>query len=295
MNLDVFSTLFSVIAPVFLIAAIGYGWGKSGKTFDTPMVTMLVINIGVPCLVIDVLLNADLTAEALTEMALAAFLALTATVVVSAAVLKATGLSFQAYLPALTFGNTGNMGLPLCLFAFGDEGLALAIGYFVVFIVLQFTLGIGVASGKFSPKELVTSPVIISVVIALGLMAGDVTLPKWADNTIGLLGGMTIPLMLLTLGVSLGRLHVQTLGRSAVLACLRLGLGFAAGWGVAELMDLEGIARGVVIVESAMPVAVFNYLFAVRYNAAPAEVAGMVVISTALSFATLPFLLLAVM
>lgn len=60
MNLDVFSNLFSVIVPVFFIAAIGYGWGKSGKTFDTPMVTMLVINIGVPCLIIDVLLNADL-------------------------------------------------------------------------------------------------------------------------------------------------------------------------------------------------------------------------------------------
>lgn len=114
MNLDVFSTLFSVIAPVFLIAAIGYGWGKSGKTFDTPMVTMLVINIGVPCLVIDVLLNADLTARAMSEMALAAFLALAATVVVSAIVLKAAGLPFQAYLPALTFGNTGNHGAARC-------------------------------------------------------------------------------------------------------------------------------------------------------------------------------------
>lgn len=84
MNLDVFSNLFSVIAPVFFIAAIGYGWGKSGKTFDTPMVTMLVINIGVPCLIIDVLLNADLTAQAMSEMALAAFVALAATAIVSA-------------------------------------------------------------------------------------------------------------------------------------------------------------------------------------------------------------------
>jgi predicted permease len=293
--MDVFSTLFSVIAPVFLIGLIGYGWGRSGKTFDTGMVTLLVINIGVPCLIIDVLLNADLSADALSEMALAAFIALSANAVLAYVFLRATKLSYRAYLPSLIFGNTGNMGLPLCLFAFGEEGLALAIGYFVVFAVMQFTLGMGVASGRFSPKELARSPVIISVIIALAFMAAGIEMPTWADNTIGLLGGMTIPLMLLTLGVSLGRLHVQTLGRSAMLACVRLGLGFAVGWGAAELLGMEGAARGVVIVESAMPVAVFNYLFAVRYNAAPSEVAGMVVISTALSFATLPLLLLAVM
>lgn len=295
MDTSVFASLFSVIAPVFLIGAIGFAWGRSGKTFDTGMVTLLVINIGVPCLIIDVLLNADLTADALSEMALAAFIALSANAVLAAVLLKATGLSFQAYLPSLVFGNTGNMGLPLCLFAFGQEGLALAIGYFVVFAVLQFTLGIGVASGQFRPLELVRSPVLIAVVIALGLMAAGTTLPKWVDNTIGLLGGMTIPLMLLTLGVSLARLRVHTLGTSAALACVRLGLGFAVGWGAAEMLDMEGVARGVVILQSAMPVAVFNYLFAVRYNAAPSEVAGMVVISTALSFMMLPFLLLAVM
>lgn len=293
--MDVLQTLFSVIAPVFLIALIGYLWGRSGKTFDTPMVTLLVINIGVPCLIVNVLLKADLTGEALTEMAGAAFIALSVNAVVAFGFLKAMGWSYRAYLPGLVFGNTGNMGLPLCLFAFGEEGLALAIGYFVVFAVMQFTLGMGVASGRFSAREIVRNPVIIAVVIALALMAGGITLPKWVDNTVTLLAGMTIPLMLLTLGVSLGRLQVATLGRSAVLAVFRLAVGFVIGWATAEALGMEGAARGVVILESTMPVAVFNYLFAVRYHSAPEQVAGMVVISTALSFATLPLLLLVVL
>lgn len=293
--MDVLQTLFSVIAPVFLIALIGYLWGRSGKTFDTPMVTLLVINIGVPCLIVSVLLEADLTREALTEMAGAAFIALSVNAVLAFAFLKSMGWAQRAYLPGLVFGNTGNMGLPLCLFAFGEEGLALAIGYFVVFAVMQFTLGMGVASGRFSAREIVRNPVVIAVVVAVALMAGGITLPKWIGNTVDLLAGMTIPLMLLTLGVSLGRLHVQTLGRSAVLAAFRLAVGFAVGWGTAELLGMEGVARGVLIIESTMPVAVFNYLFAVRYHSAPEQVAGMVVISTALSFATLPLLLWVVM
>ena len=79
------------------------------------------------------------------------------------------------------------------------------------------------------------------------------------------------------------------------MSALRLGLGFAVGLAVATAMGLEGTVRGVVIFESAMPVAVFNYLWAVRYNTAPEVVAGLVLASTALSFVTLPLLLLFVM
>ena len=79
------------------------------------------------------------------------------------------------------------------------------------------------------------------------------------------------------------------------MSALRLGLGFSIGWFVAAAMGLEGTLRGVVMLESAMPVAVFNDLWAVRYDTAPEEVAGVVLGSTVLSFVTLPLLLLAVM
>lgn len=285
------SDTFAVIAPVFLIALLGYAWARSGRTFDTTMVTTLAVDIGVPCLVIDVLLGTALRVDALAQVAGAALVTVCIVALAALVLLKAARLPRRVYLPALTFGNTGNMGLPLCLFAFGDEGLALAIAYFVVLAVMQFTLGVSVASGGFAARDMARSPVILSVLVAVALMAADVTLPGWLQRSIELLGGMTIPLMLLTLGVSLGSLQVTTLGRSAALAVVRLVLGFAAGYAVAEVLGLEGAARGVVILESSMPVAVINYLFAMRYDNRPEEVAGMVVISTALSFATLPLLL----
>ena len=117
----------------------------------------------------------------------------------------------------------------------------------------------------------------------------------WIGNTIGLIGDLAIPLMLLTLGVSLAKLKVASLGRSIALSIGRLAIGLAVGLAVATFLELDHTARGILILESAMPVAVLNYLFAARYDRSPEEVAGLVLVSTAISFITLPGLLLLVL
>lgn len=289
------SILFTVIAPVFLIAFLGWGWVKSGRDFNTPVVTALVTNIGTPCLIIDTLLKVDLEPHALGQMVYAAAATHAIFLVFGWLAVKAVRQPVSTFLPGLIFGNTGNMGLPLCLFAFGQEGLALAIAYFVLNAVLLFTLGMQLAAGRASIKDLVRTPLIWAVILAVTLLLTDTALPKWIANTVGLLGGMTIPLMLMALGVSLANLKVTAMGRSVYFSVVRIGMGFAAGWLVASLMGLEGVARGVVVIESSLPLAVFNYLFAVRYNNRPEEVAGAVVVSTLLSVFALPFILASVM
>ena len=97
--------------------------------------------------------------------------------------------------------------------------------------------------------------------------------------------------MLLTLGVTLAGLRVTALWRTIALSILRLTMGFSVGYGLATALGFEGVARGVLIVECAMPVAVFNFLFAQRYDRTPSEVAGMVLISTVMAFAMLPLVL----
>jgi predicted permease len=133
------------------------------------------------------------------------------------------------------------------------------------------------------------------VALALLLQALGLELPRWAANTTRLLGDCAVPLMLLSLGVALASLRIAGLGRAMAMSALRLSLGFVVGLTVATVLGLEGTVRGVVILEAAMPVAVFNYLWAVRYDTAPEEVAGMVLGSTLLSFVTLPLLLAFVM
>ncbi|MBC8337917.1 MAG: AEC family transporter [Rhodospirillales bacterium] len=289
------SQLFSVIAPVFVCAAIGYVWKRQNRPYDADLISALSVNIGTPCLAFYTLTSTNLDPGAFNEMALATLVTLAAFVALYVPALKAVGLSQKAFLPALTFANVGNMGLPLALLAFGEQGLALAISYFAINVVVMFSFGVAVAAGAASWRKLVRLPVLYAVGAALAFLYTGTTPPEWVASTTRILGGLTIPLMLITLGVSLAGLGIRSLPRSFGLSVLRLLSGFAIGWATAEIFGMEGAARGVLILQCAMPVAVFNYLFALQYNNQPEEVAGTVVISTALSFLTLPALLWYVM
>jgi len=287
--------LFNIIAPVVVCAAIGYGWARLGFPFETPFVTILVTNVATPCLVVATLTKLNVAAETFGQMAGAAALALLIFMVIGAAVLSVAKLSLHSFLPAMMFGNTGNMGLPLALFAFGEEGLALAIAVFAVNATTQFTIGALISSGTVSVRRLVRTPVIWAVALALVFMFTGTKPPTFIANTLTLLGNIAIGLMLLALGVSLARLKVGSIKHTILLSLFRLTMGFSVGYGIAYALDFEGAKRGVVILACSMPVAVFNYLFAQRYGRAAEEVASVIVTSTLISFATLPLLLLVVL
>lgn len=290
-----FGQLAAIIIPVFVCAGIGFLWGRAGRPFETQFVTLLVSYVGTPCLIGSTLTRYELDLAALGIMAGAAALAFAGFGLVGLAAVRIARLPVHSYLPALMFPNAGNMGLPLSLFAFGETGLALAITYFALSSVLQFTLGVGIAAGSFAPGRLLRLPLLYALAGALAFLATGTPVPAWLDNTLALLGGMTIPLMLIALGVSLARLRIASLRRSLALSLVRLLGGAAVGVAVGWALGLDEVGRGVLALQSAMPVAVFNYLFAQLYKREPEEVAGMVVLSTALSFASLPLLLLLVL
>jgi malate permease and related proteins len=283
--------IFSIIAPVFLIAALGYIWARAKMPFDSRMVSALVLNIGAPCLLLSQLLARPVDIAAMLEIVVACFAVMAVTAGGAIVVLKLRGQSVRAYLPPLIFPNTGNMGMPLCLFAFGDVGLSLALAYFAVTALLQFSIGVGIASGTFSVRTVLANPVLWAMGFSVALLGTDTQLPKWAMDTLTTLGGFAIPLMLMSLGTSLATLSVKGLGRALELSVFRIAGGFLAALAVATIMQLDGPARGAVLIQSAMPTAVFNYLCAAQYNNKPEDVAGIVLISTLLSFASLPLLL----
>ncbi len=285
------SQLFAIIAPVMITAGLGFVWIKSGRSFDTERMTPVIVAIGTPMMVLSTLLEADIDTQALGQTMLHAAVATITALSIGWAGLKITGQPIKVFLPAMSFPNCGNMGLPLCLFAFGETGLAMAIVFFAVVSTTQFTLGYAIAAGGMNVKKAIRTPLLWSVAVGLVLIWQGWELPLWAMNSIGLIGDMTIPLMLFALGVSLAKLPLGALKRSALLSVARIVGGFAIGLAVVTLFGLEGTARGVILIQCSMPVAVFNFLFAELHNNRPHEVAGTVVISTVISFATLPFLL----
>ncbi len=284
-------TIFEVIAPVFICAMLGYGWVKKGYAFDTPFVSRLVLEIGAPCLIFSSFMEQDIDMQVFRQMSVAALVSMLLFGLAASVVLYMAKLDKRTWLPSQMFPNVGNMGLPLCLLAFGQEGLALGMTYFMINTVFGFTIGVMITSGKLSFRELLKNPTFYSVLITLLFLFVGIKPWTWVQNTTKLLGNFTIPLMLIAMGVSLARFEITSVKRSLLIALLRLGMGFAVGVLVVGMLDLTGVMRGITILQSSMPVAVFSYLFAVRYNRSPEEVAGTVVISTLLSFVSLPALL----
>ncbi len=283
--------LFTILFPIFLCAAVGFAWARRGLAFESDFVSKLVMNIGAPCLVVGTLSKVEMPAQTLLDILLAASMVLITTGLAALLICRLGKLSPSVYLGPLTFPNTVNMGLPVSLFAFGEEGLAVALGIYLIVSLAQFTLGIALVSGQNAWRETLRSPIVYSGLIGGTLVLTSTRLPLWLENGLNLLGSFSIPIMLITLGVSLAKLKVRDFGLSTTLGFARLAMGATIGWGVAELLSLQGAARGVIIIQSAMPAAVFNYLIAFRYDRSPEAVAGLVVMSTFMSFISLPLLL----
>ncbi len=177
----------------------------------------------------------------------------------------------------------------------GKPGLALAIASYTIYALVQYTVGQLIAAGKFSYRIVVRQPLIYSAILSMMFLMTATTPPEWALNTTKLIGGAAIPLNLLALGVALARLNVSSLQNSIYVSVLRLGLGLLLALAVTEALDLDPVTRGVVILQSAGPAALFSYLWAQLYGNSPEQVAGVIMVSTLISLATLPLLLLIVL
>jgi predicted permease len=280
-----------IVAPVFLLAAVGFAWVKLGFEFRLQFVTRLAMTLSVPCLIFVALMEAEIEAAALTGTLLASVVAYGAVTVAFFGIVAVFRLPRQTYLSPLIFGNTGNLGLPLALFAFGQEGLGFAVVVFAVTAVWSFTFGIWVVTGDGNLGRLLKEPIVAGTLLgALFLWQGWET-PTFLTNALRLTGQMAIPLMLVTLGVAVARLHPSRFGQAFWLSAMKFALCFAIAWATGRWFDLAPVPFAVLVLQLSTPVAVTSYLIAEKYAADADAVAGLVVVSTLLSVVTLPLTL----
>jgi predicted permease len=283
--------ILTVIGPIFLITSIGYLFGRSSMYIDSKTISSLVLLIATPSLVFSTLTSLEIEVATLFRMALSAGLCVAVATIAGLVILRALRLSYRTFLPVLIMPNSGNIGLPLVLLAFGEKGLALGISFFFVIALLQYTLGIAIASGEYRLRDLARQPLIYSVTLAAVVLLTEIKVPVVIATTTDLLGGMMIPAMLILLGTSLARLSVSDLRQAIIVAVARLGIGILTGLAVIGLISLSGIEAGAVFLLASMPTAIINYVFAERYRPDAQQVAGAIVVSTILTFAALPMIL----
>ena len=284
-------TVLEIVAPVLLLGAIGFVWVRLGHDYSIRFVTQLTMTLSVPCLIFTALMETEIEPQALAAVSLAAVVAYVATGLTAFVAVRAIGLDIRTYLAPLTFGNTGNLGLPLALFAFGDTGLDLAVVVFAVMAIFSFTIGVWVVAGGGSLLKVVREPIVAGTLLgALFLWQGWRT-PTFLTNALDLVGQIAIPLMLITLGVALARLKPGRLGRDIVLCAGKAALTAAIATGAGLWFGLAPVPLAVLIVQLATPVAVTSYLIAEKYQADGQAVASLVVVSTLLSVLYLPVIL----
>jgi len=199
---------------------------------------------------------------------------------------------------ALASTNCANYGLPIIIFAFGEDGLVIGTIFMVTHVLMHLTLGLGIASWDTKRKlasrvgAVLKFPYIYAIALALLLKALAVPAPVIIERFLHLLGDMWIPLMLLLLGIELAQIKIgEVLKPAMVLAGLKLIVPPLCAWGLTTLLGVEGIARAVLIIQSSMPTAVNGLLVARQCNTRPDLVASTLLLSTLGSILTLSVLL----
>ncbi|MHB0777605.1 AEC family transporter [Halomonas sp. WWR20] len=280
--------LFAVMAPVLFGASIGFFWVRLGYHYPTDFVTKLVFNIGTPSLILASLASARIDPHSFGQTMLGTLSVLSVMAVAAFGMAKLLGKNWRVVISPMMYPNTGNMGLPVSLYAFGEAGFAYAITVMVTVALVQFTFGVLISSRQNPLKALLRTPTIYSISFAVVLMLTDTHLPKWLANTVGLMSGFTVPLMLITLGVSLASIQVKRLKSGLSFSLLRTLVATSVALGVGYVLELPPLAQSVLVLQMSMPVAVYNYLFAQRAQREPEYVASLVFCSTLLAFIYLP-------
>lgn len=284
-------TVLEITAPVFVLAAIGYAWVRLGVEYKVDFVTRLAMTLSVPCLIFTALMNTQIAPAALTALSLATIAAYGAVTLAMVVLARLARLDMRAYVAPLIFGNTGNLGLPLALFAFGETGLGYAVVVFAIMAIWSFTFGIWLVAGRGAFGKVLREPLLWGTLLGgLFLWQGWET-PRAVTRTLELIGQMAIPLMLITLGVAVARLTPGRIGQAVALSVAKLVVCVALAWAVGLWFELDKIAFGVLVLQIGTPVAVTSYLLAEKYGADAQAVAGLVVASTLLSVFALPAML----
>lgn len=286
-----FLTIVNIILPVIFVVFTGYLWNKYNKDFNPAAITKLVANIGLPCLIYDSLTRSNLTINIYFKIFLSALLVLAIGFLFGYLLIKIFKLPSIKLTTPLMHPNTGNMGIPLSLLAFGNEGLALAAGFASIVMVSHFTVNTAISSGNYSIKKIILSPVLLSLIFSLIVLFYKIEMPNFFNSITKILSGFVIPLVLLSLGISLSKINIKKLRIGLMLGFLKLISGPFIGLLVVYLLRLDGNVAKVIILQASMPAAILTYLIAAQNNSYEQEIGTAVFVSTIGSIVSIPIIL----
>ena len=289
--MEIYFKLIEVLFPVFFVVGIGYYLGKKKPDFDNSFITTFASNVGTPAMVIYSITSTGITFEQYTSYFIYYLIAIAGfglTGIIILYLLKTKDIIRE--IPVFLLPNNGNMGIPICLFAYGSQGLGIAASISSLIILLHFTLGVFLADRKFDFNILIKNPPFYAIIFSVTFIYFDLDMPKAIINLTELLTYTAIVLILMSLGIALTKLKIFSFTNSIIASIGRVIIGPVIGFLIIIFFDLSGFGAGVILIQSAMPSAILNYLIGSMYS--PKEIvdniASTIVVSTLMSFITVP-------
>lgn len=280
-----------ILFPVLAIVLVGWFVARrAGAAYRAGWAAINAINVQLLC---PFLVFGALTGEHFDLRDDLPVIAAAAAIVLGSGLLarpiaRLAGLEAATFVPPMMFNNSGNMGLPLAVLAFGPAGLGPAVAMFAVTNLLHFTLGLKLVDPRGSLRASLTHPMVGATLAGFALAAAELKLPAALATPIELIGNAAIPLMLLALGVRLvdADLRDWRIGLLGAVAGPLTGLALAVP--SAALLALDDRQRGLVFLYASLPPAVLNFIFAERFGRQPEKVAAIVLIGNVAALVFVP-------
>jgi predicted permease len=282
--------LVAILFPIFGIVAAGYFYARQHKP-EMAVANRLNMDVFVPALVFAAMAGKSFDLVAFAPLALGGFLVLAACGLLAWPIAKFIGIQPKTLVPPMMFNNSGNIGLPLAVLAWGEEALAAAVILFMVENTLHFSFGARLLDPKTRILTLWRVPVVFAAIA--GLTVATFKIPIWQPliMAIKMLGDVSVPLLLFSLGVRMTDVSFSEWKVATGSALLRPLAGMLIAVGVIQLLGLQGREAAMLLVFGALPPAVLNFLFAERYQQEPQRVASIVLIGNLAALIFLPLAL----
>jgi len=287
-------TVLSIIIPVFFVVLCGYIYASFERP-DMQVINRMIMQLLCPALIFSAMSSKDFEIAIYSKIAIGAAGIVLLTGLITFVVAKIFAYEWKTVVPPMMFRNWGNLGIPLIVFAFGNESLNAAIIFFLVGNVIHFTIGLVIVTGEFKLRNFISTPIIIAMVIGLLVNLMQIEVPLAIARPIEMIGQAAIPLMLVSLGVRLQVVRWNDFSMALMASVLGPVVGILLALAMSSLLGLDSLQAKQLLIFGALPPAVMNYIFAERYKQEPEKVASIVLLGNLLSIFVYFFLLLIIL
>jgi len=280
----------TIVAPLFLIVSIGYLYGARHRP-EMQITNRLIMDVFMPALIFSVMIGDDFHIGQYYWLMIGGAALMLISGLLAYLLASAMGFSWRSFVPPAMFSNWANLGIPLYVLTLGEVALGGGIMLIVVGNVLLFTIGTYIFSDKLSGFEVLRTPIIIAVLLGILFNLTSFPVPELVAKPIVMLGQVTIPLMLFSLGVRLTRVDWSDFNVGLVMAVFCPVVGVPLALLICQILPLSELNQNILILFGVLPPAVVNFMLAEQYDCEAEKVASMVLVGNLASIVSIPVVL----